>query len=189
MTRYQQTTRYTCSAAALLAILKHWGVEYDEPTLTRLVDARPVTGAKASQVVEAAQRLGFHAEERKFSSIAELKAYTDRDIPVMAAILSFMRPGQGHFVVAVAVDDRYVKLMDPNSPTNWRWITHEEMMQRWRGRDGIGVIVTPKRAALGDAPPSASGGQAWLGAAVLVASLGVAVWRGTRGARYHSPRR
>jgi ABC-type bacteriocin/lantibiotic exporter with double-glycine peptidase domain len=180
---HQQQSRYSCSAAALLAVLKHWGSTYDEPTLTKLIGAKPVFGATAAQVVEAAKRLGFNAEERKFKSIAELKELTDRDIPVMAAILSFMRLGQGHFVVATAVDDRYVQLMDPNSPTNWRLITHDEMMRRWRGRDSIGVIVTPRqaaRAALGDAP-SAFGGQAWLGAAVVAASLagaGVAVWRG-----------
>lgn len=172
-------------------MLKHWGSTYDEPTLTKLIGAKPVLGARAAQVVEAAKRLGFDAEERKFNSIAELKALTDRDVPVMAAILSFMRPGQGHFVVATAVDDRYVTLMDPNSPTNWRRITHEEMMQRWRGRDSIGVIVTPgqARAALGDVP-NASGGQAWLGAAVVAASLGAAVaavWRGRK--HHHSPLR
>lgn len=142
---HQQQTLYTCSAASLLAVLGHWGARIDEPTLARIIGARPEIGATPFQIAQAARRLGFNAEVRSLRSIQELRSYTDRGIPVILNVLSFYRPGQGHFVVATRVDDRHVTIMDPNAPSNWRVLTWTDLDHRWLGRNRGAVIVSPPR--------------------------------------------
>lgn len=140
---FPQTTRYTCSAATLGAVLKHWGYGYSEQALAQIIGVDPKEGATNQQIVAAAQRLSFDAKVRLFTDIDELKAFTDRDIPVILNILSFLQPGRGHFVVATQIDARHVRLMDPSAPENWRVIPRSELDRRWRTRQRAGVIVIP----------------------------------------------
>jgi len=140
---FPQTTRYTCGAATLGAVLKHWGRVYSEQDLVPIIGVHPETGATNEQMVNAAHRLGFNSEVRTFTGIDELRAFTDRDIPVILNIESFRHPGQGHFVVATQVDDRNVRLMDPSAPMVWRVISRDELDRRWRFRWRAGVIVIP----------------------------------------------
>jgi predicted double-glycine peptidase len=112
---YQQIEKYSCGAATLKAVLKHYGDDHDERALIKLVGVDPKSGSSAHQVADAARKLGFNAEPFSFDSIDELKKYTDHDVPVIVAIRSFTRPDQGHFVVATRVDNRSVYVMDPNT--------------------------------------------------------------------------
>lgn len=141
----QQQTIYTCSAATLSAVLKHFGVSISEPVLTKVIGALPAIGATSEQVAAAAKRLGFAADVHVFRSLDELAPYLDSKplLPVIANIFSFNRPGTGHFVVITDITPTHVRIMDPNSPTNWRDLARSEMEARWLGRGGIGVIVRP----------------------------------------------
>lgn len=141
---YQQIRPYTCGAAALKAVTKHWGEDFNEPFLIDLIGVDPKHGSSAEQVAGAARRLGYNAWPHEFESTDELQQYTDRDVPVIVAIRSFTRPGQGHFVVATDVDGDTVEFMDPNVKGNWRAISRDEMDSRWRFRDRVGVIVLPR---------------------------------------------
>src|SRR5215813_2040613 len=151
VTAQQQSTTYTCSAVALSAVLRHWGVTVSETTLSSEIGAEPRYGATAPQIVTAAQRYGFVGDVRAFRSLTELDSYvghmrrvTRRPIlPVIANIFSFTRPDSGHFVVITDVNATHVELMDPNAPTNWRLLTHEQMARRWFSRGGVGVVIYP----------------------------------------------
>ncbi len=181
---YQQLLKYSCGAAALKAVLKHWGDDYHERPLISLIGVDPTSGSTVFQVTEAARKLGFDAKPWQFDSLDELQTYTANDVPVIIAIQSFTKPDQGHFVVAVSVDDDEVQIMDPNVKGNWRTLSRAEMDQRWRFRDRSAVVVTPKngvrrKQSLGLVdPPSFN----WVpvliagGAAVAVA-IGVIVYR------------
>jgi ABC-type bacteriocin/lantibiotic exporter with double-glycine peptidase domain len=149
---YQQKTQWTCSAACLKAVLAHWGTDVPELTCIEAIGARKGRGAETTQIVEAARKLGFDALEMSFDSIAQAKALTDQNIPIICDIQSFNHPGKGHYVVLTKVDEE-VYLMDPNTPGNMRTISVEEMEQRWWDRwmapphhvqSHWGIIVAPQ---------------------------------------------
>lgn len=175
---YQQIQQYSCGAAALKAVLQHWGEDHDEPMLIDLIGVDPNRGSTVEQVATAARKLGYQARPHQFGSLAELRAFTSRDIPVIVAVRSFNRPNQGHFVVAVHVDDDRIEIMDPNTPGNWRVISPAEMDRRWQYRDRYAVLVLPRgHAGLGASMrenPSSWGPLALAGGGAL--ALGAALW-------------
>lgn len=185
---YQQIWNYSCGAAALKAVMKHWGEDVDEPTLIREVGVDPKRGSTAAQVTNAAQQHGYLARTIRFDTIDELGAYTNRDMPVILAIRSFTRPNQGHFVVATKVTPKVVEIMDPNVAGNQRTLPRSELDRRWQFRDRVGVVVTPrKRNQFGvDAAPRFTRAQtaalAVVSAVVLTAAatVGVVIYRRRR---------
>jgi hypothetical protein len=170
---YQQSTEYTCSAAAEHAVMKHWGYDIDEVTLAHLLKVDPINGSNASRVVSVARSFGFAAESRNFKSIDELKRVTDQDVPVIARVLSWKHPGQYHFVVVTAVDTLGISVMDPNVRGNRRCLTHVEMQHRWQP-DCLGVIITPQGYPLAGTLPTRRW-LPWLAFGVLAAAAGTYV--------------
>jgi predicted double-glycine peptidase len=142
---YQQIRPYSCGAAALKAVLGHWGEPADERDLIREVGVDPENGASCYQVEAAARKRGYWAQTWKFDSLDELARFTDRDIPVIIAIHSFTRPGEGHFVVATDVKSDRVEVMDPNVKGNQRTLSRRELDKRWKFRDRVGVLVMPPK--------------------------------------------
>lgn len=142
---YQQITPYSCSAASLLAILRHLGdFDHTEPELMKTVGVKAGLGASAEQVVDAARRLGFKSAIRRFSSLYEARQYTASGVPIIADVASWNYPDKRHFVVIEAFDDANAYLMDPNTPGNRRVLTFAELDQRWQRQDGsgrFGVVV------------------------------------------------
>lgn len=146
---YQQTEKYSCGAATLKAVMKHWGENANEKTLIKEIGIDPKQGSTALQVAAAARKRGYLAQVRQFRGLQELGTYTNQDMPVIVAMRSFTRPNQGHFLVATKVTPSTVELMDPNVKGNRRSLTHREMLSRWAFRDRVGVVVTPKRKRAG----------------------------------------
>jgi ABC-type bacteriocin/lantibiotic exporter with double-glycine peptidase domain len=182
---YQQIEKYSCGAATLKAVMQHWHDRVGERTLIKEIGIDPETGSTAVQVADAARRRGYQASVRRFNSIADLGTVTSQDVPVILAIRSFTRPNQGHFVVATSVKPDRVEIMDPNVKGNRRTLTHRELNDRWKFRDRVGVVVTPKRK------PVQFGEVSWTprttmlavtGAvlAVAAATTGFVLWRRKR---------
>lgn len=145
---YQQIEKYSCGAATLKAVLGHWGDTIAERKLIKEIGIDPENGSTAIQVADAARRRGYNAAVKMFGSIADLGKVTSQNTPVILAIRSFTRPNQGHFVVATAVKPASVEIMDPNVKGNRRVLTYRELDARWKFRDRVGVVVTPKRKQL-----------------------------------------
>ena len=140
----QQMTAYSCGSATLKAVLKHWGLDVDEPTLADLVGVDAKTGSTAHQVEDAAKKLDFQAMTITFDNVDELAPFLKSGVPVIMAIQSFNRPDQGHFVVGTEIDDSSVRIMDPNVRGNWRVLSKPETAQRWKFRDNVGIVIVPK---------------------------------------------
>ncbi len=158
---YQQKTQWTCSAACLKAVMNHWGLGVPELEVIQAVGARPGRGAECDQIATAARQFGFAAFEYSFESLEQAKVLLDQDIPIICDIQSFNNPGKGHYVVMVSMDEQRVQLMDPNTPSNWRVISHAEMNARWWDRAMApphdmmwkwGIIVVPPEGP-DDSPP------------------------------------
>ena len=188
---YQQIQNYSCGAAALKAVMQHWGENVDEPTLIREIGVDPKHGSTAQQVTNAARARGYLAQTRRFDSIDELGKYTSKDVPVIVAIRSFTRPNQGHFVVATKVKPATIDIMDPNVRGNQRTLSRGEMDARWEFRDRIGVIVVPKRkrtqlaadasTTAASFPPLSTGRKVAVAAAIVASiaatAVAIVVWR------------
>lgn len=183
---YQQIEKYSCGAATLKAVLGHWGERVAERKLIKEIGIDPESGSTAIQVADAARRRGYNANVRMFGSITELGKVTSQDTPVILAIQSFTRPNQGHFVVATAVKPGAVEIMDPNVKGNRRTLTHHELDARWKFRDRVGLIITPKRkqahahAHLGGlswTPRTTAYAVAGAILAIAGAVTGVVIWR------------
>jgi ABC-type bacteriocin/lantibiotic exporter with double-glycine peptidase domain len=180
---YQQIQPYSCGAAALKAVMQHWDEHADERDLIREVGVDPASGSTCYQVESAARQRGYWAQTQKFDSIDELEQFTSRDVPVILAIHSFTRAGQGHFVVATDVEPDFVEIMDPNVRGNRRTLTRDELDKRWKFRDRVGVIVMPQQKRQqfsGVAPATASTrtrniALAITGVVVLLAAAGTSL--------------
>lgn len=182
---YQQIEKYSCGAATLKAVLGHWGERVPERKLIKEIGIDPENGSTALQVAAAARARGYNAAVKMFGSLAELGRITAQDTPVILAIQSFTRPNQGHFVVATAVKPTTVEIMDPNVKGNRRTLTHHELDTRWKFRDRVGVVVTPKRktAQFGAVTwTSRTTAYALAGAVLAIAGAvtGVVLWRRKR---------
>ena len=142
---YQQKQGYSCSAATLLAVLRHYGItQYTEQTLTPIIGLTS-NGAWPHQIVAAAQSLGLKAAELTFS-FGLAKRYVDAGVPVIAEVASWNHQGLGHFVVVAGVGPE-IQIMDPNTPGNWRSLSRAEMAQRWGSHAWRGVVVLPPQGA------------------------------------------
>jgi len=153
---YQQKTQWSCSGSCLKAVVAHHGVRIPEIAAIELVGARPGRGAETDQIAAAARKLGFLAFEYSFESIEQAKFLLDQGLPIICDIQSFNHPGKGHYVVLVSADEKRVELMDPNTPGNWRVISHAEMNARWWDRAMApphemmwkwGIVIVPPETA------------------------------------------
>ena len=180
---YQQVEKYSCGAATLKAVLGHWGERVPERKLIKEIGIDPENGSTALQVAAAARKRGYNATVKMFGSITELGKVTAQDTPVILAIRSFTRPNQGHFVVATKVQPGAVEIMDPNVKGNRRTLTHRELDDRWKFRDRVGVVVTPKRkqtqlgATTSWTPRTTAFALAGAALAIVGTVTGVVLWR------------
>lgn len=100
-----------CGPACLKMVLEYFGTHKTEKELARLSGANAATGTTAENLIKAAKKLGFKAFYKDFSSIAEIKKYLDKKIPV---IVDWFSGDDGHYSVAVKIDKKFIYLQDPD---------------------------------------------------------------------------
>lgn len=82
---YKQNRHYTCGPACLRMVLKYFGIDQDEVSLTMLCRTT-LAGTGLVEVVEAAQHFGFHGEWKIGAQIAALTTALKRGIPIIAVV-------------------------------------------------------------------------------------------------------
>jgi predicted double-glycine peptidase len=144
---YQQSLPYTCGAATLYAVLKHYGITHlDEDALASLIGVDPENGASMDKLVYAATTLGLRAGIYRFQDLPQVKRLINMGIPPIANIQSYTNPLHRHYVVITSIDGKYVYLMDPNVKGNLRVLPHAEMLKQWTGWRNMGyagVVISP----------------------------------------------
>lgn len=156
---YQQETEWSCSAAALKAVLQHYGQEVPEEEVIQAIGARKGRGAETTDIVEGARRLGFDASEGSFPSLDEAKETLRQGVPIIADVQSFNYPGKGHYIVIAGFKPgKGFIIMDPNTKgktavDNWRVLSEKKLEEIWWDRAMApphelmpkwGVMVKPK---------------------------------------------
>jgi len=130
---YQQKEKWSCSAACLKAVLGYYDVDLTEEECIKRIGTKPHKGAETTQIVDAAEELGFEASEKSLS-LEETRKLLDDGVPIICDIQSFTKKGSGHYVVLCDMDDEYCYLMDPNVEGNTRKLPIEEFVERWHDK-------------------------------------------------------
>jgi uncharacterized protein len=158
----RQSTGYTCSAAALLAILAYFGEEEREDRLSRELGATPEAGAPPPAIVRVARAHGLTAELREGMTIAELERAVRAGTPVLVAIQAWAEKGgrdlaqswdDGHYVIVVGFERDRILFEDPSLLGSRGELTRRELEARWHDTDGkhryirAGILFGGKRPA------------------------------------------
>jgi len=141
----RQSTGYTCSAAALQAVLAYYGIEEREDRLSQQLGATPQAGAPPPAIVRVARAHGLTAELRQGMTIEELSEAVANGTPVLIALQAWgdKPPGgyrndwdDGHYVVVVGVQGDEVLCEDPSILGSRGSLTRAELEERWHDTDG-----------------------------------------------------
>lgn len=116
---FRQETQFTCMAASLAACLKAHGKDQTEADVNRVMGAGAMRGATWEDLTAAAQYFGFRSTLVVPSTVNQLRAWTDKGIPVVIAYNPEGRPWSHASVVFDVTGegpDTMVHIMDPNIP-------------------------------------------------------------------------
>jgi len=106
---FRQTRGY-CGPASLKMVLGYYGANKSEAALAKLSGATRSRGIDAKGMLRAAGKLGFEGLIKDYASISDIKRYIKQNIPV---IVDWFSQDDGHYSVAVGLDERFIYLQDP----------------------------------------------------------------------------
>jgi predicted double-glycine peptidase len=161
-----QASSHSCGAAALMAALIYFGVfDGPESELHAPLAVTPEQGTHPDRIVAVARERGLTADKRTGLTLADVEQALAQGAVVILAIQAWPDQGQaprdagawearwedGHYVVAVGVDDRNLYVMDPSVRGSYGFIPRGELPRRWhdfeivRGRrveyDRLGIVI------------------------------------------------
>ena len=164
-----QATSHSCGAAALMAALIYFGVfDGPESELHGPLAVTPEQGTHPDRIVAVARARGLTAEARTGFTLAEIERALAQGAVVILAVQAWpeephrdaggweARWEDGHYVVAVGLDDRNLYVMDPSVRGSYGFIPRDELPRRWHdfevvsGRrveyDRLGIVIRGKPA-------------------------------------------
>jgi predicted double-glycine peptidase len=145
-----QATNYSCGAAALLSILYYWQVSDDhEQALYAPLNTTPADGTEPRRIEAVARTYGLEAQYRVGMTLEELREAIGHKNTVIVDLQAWRDDksrewktdwDDGHYVVAVGIDSRYLYVMDPSTPAAYAWIPIQNLLDRWHDeevKDGV----------------------------------------------------
>lgn len=146
----RQRTQYSCMAASMTMCLRALDHDVTEDEVNRVMGARPMKGAAWEQALATAQHYGCRATLTMPSTVEQLRAWSDRGIPIMIAWNPEGRPWS-HASTAYDVTDElpnpvpdnctiigssgpWVWVADPNIPNpkkTTRIVSEDEFYGKW----------------------------------------------------------
>lgn len=143
--KVQQTTKYSCGAAALRAVCGYFGVgPEDEEDFIKILNSNPDDGTMPSNIINASRHLGLHAFGRQHMTIDSLKKRLEKRIPVICALQAWGTPKEyentnsGHYVVAIGFDDEKIYFEDPSINKSRGFLPYRDFLNRWHDKDAAG---------------------------------------------------
>ena len=142
----RQATRYSCGAAALLAVLYYWRV-YDgnESELWPALHTTERDGTEPAPMVALARAHGLTADYRTDVTVDELRAALAAGQTVIVDLQAWQeqpRPwasdwDDGHYVVLVALDAHALYAMDPSVGAGYARLPLEQLAARWHDVEAV----------------------------------------------------
>lgn len=176
-----QSTRYSCGASSLQAVLRYWGVCIEERELMDLLETSKDRGTTPEKIVNVAISYGLEASLQEQTTIEDLKRSIENRIPVIIIAQAWngyendgiwvkIRPerweevwGDGHYMVVIGVDCRNVYFEDPALLGTRGVIPIDEFLSRWHfSREGetpdeqMRIYIHPAIIISGSKPASHS---------------------------------
>lgn len=134
----RQRTQYSCMACSMAMCLTANGIDADEDTVNEVMGAQPMRGAAWEQALACAQHYGMRATLTVPATLSQVKAWTDKGVPVMIAWNPEGREwSHASVVVDVVADETHgflVHVADPNIPDpeqTIRVVTKDEFYKKW----------------------------------------------------------
>ncbi len=155
----RQSTEYSCGASALQTVLKYWGLELDEAELMRRLKTNLEVGTYPEDIVRVARELGLHAEVKDNLSLDEIEQAT-REGPVIILGQAWRSRQDsdtaveddwenGHYVVALGVDQEYVYLEDPYVRMGKGFLPRQAFEAHWHNVMGGALAKSAEQIRLG----------------------------------------
>ena len=164
-----QASSHSCGAAALMAALIYFGVfDGPESELHAPLAVTPEQGTHPDRIVAVARERGLTADKRTGLTLADVEQALAQGAVVILAIQAWPEKEHrdagaweaswedGHYVVAVGLDDRNLYVMDPSVRGSYGFIPRAELVRRWHdfeiagGRrveyDRLGIVIRGKPA-------------------------------------------
>ena len=121
-------------AASMAMCLRALGYETTEDEVNRVMGTRPMHGAAWEQALACAQHFGCRATLTMPATVQQLKAWTDRGVPVMIGWNPEGRPWSHASVVFDVDETGHVSVADPNIPNptkTVRVVEEDDFYHKW----------------------------------------------------------
>lgn len=126
-----------CGPASLKIVLAYYGIEKTERELSIICGVRKNLGVDENGLKKAAEKLGFKVKIKNNSTFKDIERSLNKDIPVIVDWFTGGRidytdsdVADGHYSVAVGLDDKYIYLQDPEIGSI-RKLSKENFMTVW----------------------------------------------------------
>ena len=148
----RQYSNYDCGAIAFFAVISFFGIDTREDKVIKALGTDSKKGTNILKMKSYAEELGFKADIVQHMTVEDLEDQISNGIPVIMPIQAWSAYGdpkddtQGHYVVAIAYDDKKFYFEDP-SLLQRGYIPKKELSERWWDRyekdeyDHAGLII------------------------------------------------
>lgn len=118
-------------------ILEYYGLSKTEKELAELAGLSHTAGVSDVSIKRAAEALGFKVEIKNSSSFEDVRYWLDKKVPLVVnwftrgrSDYSDSEVADGHYSVAVGLDERYIYLQDPEIG-QLRKLKREDFLKVW----------------------------------------------------------
>jgi predicted double-glycine peptidase len=141
----RQSTGYSCGAAALQAVLAHWGTSEREDRLVARLRSTPEHGTHPDDIVRGAREFGLKAELREGLGLSDLEAALNNGVSVIVDLQAWREKedkpwtenwDDGHYMVLLGMDGRNLYFEDPSLLGSRGFIPRQEFLDRWHDYEG-----------------------------------------------------
>jgi len=135
---FQETLYYSyCGPATLKILFSYYGIDKTEKELAKMAGWNKVLGIDDRGMKKVAEKLGFKVKIKNNSSYKDIQKWLDKGVPVIVNWFTRGRndypeseTADGHYSVAVGLDDKFVYLQDPEIG-KMRKIKRYDFMRVW----------------------------------------------------------
>jgi ABC-type bacteriocin/lantibiotic exporter with double-glycine peptidase domain len=137
----RQAENWSCGANVVQKICAYYGEDYREMDLVKMLKSTPDNGTDLQPIIDFFVKRKFKVEIKEHMTIAELKEYIDKDIPVILMIQAWAKnkheyPGwsDGHYTVCIGYTRDELLFADP-SLYDIGYIPNDKLLERWHDLD------------------------------------------------------
>jgi ABC-type bacteriocin/lantibiotic exporter with double-glycine peptidase domain len=137
----RQAENWTCGANVVQKICEYYGEDYREMDLVKMLKSTPSNGTDLQPMIDFLVKANFKVDVREHMTIAEVKKYIDKDIPVILMIQAWVKnPSEykgwsnGHYTVCIGYTKDELLFADP-SLYDIGYIPNNKLLERWHDLD------------------------------------------------------